>query len=384
MTLFDIKRLGPGTARDARPTVLVVDDEDGNLRVLRFVLAEHYHVLEAHDGQEALELIEGLPAEQRPAVVLSDQRMPRMTGVELFERLRETLPDAIRIIITGHVDVAAVVDAINRAGIHKFIVKPLDRDQLLLTVERAVETWTLRCRLDAHVRELEAVVAERTRELEEKNRALQQACSELERASLRDPLTGLGNRSMLDRALRGDVERRRDGQLRGAFLLVDIDHFKAINDQHGHAAGDAVLSALGRILLAQCRDGDIAVRWGGDEFLLYLRVDDAAHALACAARLRQTVASTPLVLQGRRGLQPTCSIGIACLPFAATEPQPVDWQCALSVADAALYEAKRGGRNASVCLAANEALPADFQTRVARAPLELVTDGILHLLREPA
>jgi len=132
VSLFKKERLDAMAPRgEPAHSVLIVDDEPGNLSVLRAMLGQRYRLLEARDGDEALALIEGLPDSLHPQVVLSDQRMPRMAGVELCERLRERLPEAIRIILTGFVDVGAIVDAINRAGIYKFIVKPYDREPAL-------------------------------------------------------------------------------------------------------------------------------------------------------------------------------------------------------------------------------------------------------------
>ena len=164
MSMFKRERLAQVEAKSAsdqpKHTVLIVDDEDGNLRALRSVLGNDFNILEAKDGQQALELLQSLPPDQAPAVILSDQRMPRMTGVELFAHLRETLPATIRIIITGFVDVGAIVEAINRAGIYKFVVKPYDQKQLRLTVDRAIEASEERKRIEGQIQGLETKVGE--------------------------------------------------------------------------------------------------------------------------------------------------------------------------------------------------------------------------------
>ena len=353
MSLFKAERLAQINRRpDVAPThaILIVDDEAGNLRVLRVALAERFRVLEATDGQHALELLQSLPPDQGPSVILSDQRMPRMTGVELFEKVRELLPDSIRIIITGFVDVGAIVDAINRAGIYKFVVKPFDRNELLLTVDRAIEAFEMRRKILEHIEQLEHKVRERTRELEAKNEALQDAYAEIERASLTDPLTGLGNRRSFNRRLDQAPEQRRGQGQRLAYLLIDLDHFKSVNDGYGHAAGDAVLSKMGEILQQNCRGDDLAVRWGGEEFLLRIDVDDELEALACAERVRQQVRATDFALSDGQILKRTCSIGIACQPFLPDAPESLNWEHVLSLADAALYLAKKNGRDASFAI----------------------------------
>jgi diguanylate cyclase (GGDEF)-like protein len=377
MGVFKKERLQQIGADDHAPrhTILVVDDEDGNLRAMRAMLDPMFRVLEANDGRQALELLDKLEPAQAPSVILSDQRMPRMTGVELFERVRERLPDTIRIIITGFVDVNAVVDSINRAGIYKFVVKPFDREDLLLTVQRAIEAFELRRQIEAHVAQLEQKVRERTRELEAKNQALVEAYAQIEQASLTDPLTGLGNRRFLARRMQSDGPRRRL-----AFVLIDLDHFKAVNDRYGHAAGDALLGEFAQILREHCREGDTATRWGGEEFLLTIAVDDEDAALRCSERLRAAVEAHEFDLGGGTRLARTCSIGFACLPFEGAAGAGLAWERVVDIADAALYQAKRGGRNAVVGYACAGRLPDDCRERLAD-PEALCSAGLLRVLR---
>jgi diguanylate cyclase (GGDEF)-like protein len=318
-------------------------------------------------------------------VILSDQRMPRMTGVELFERLRDSMPAAIRIIITGFVDVGAIVDAINRAGIYKFVVKPFDHHELKLTVDRAIETFEMRRQIERHVEELEDKVQQRTRELEEANQALRLAYTEIERASLTDPLTGLNNRryvvGTLDRRERRAAAGNGHADDRSAFLLIDIDHFKSVNDTYGHAAGDAVLRGIAGVLREQCREGDLAARWGGEEFLLQVAVVDEAQALVLAGRVRCAVEAASFDLGDGRQLKRTCSIGVACWPFCTA--QPLGWEQVVAVADSALYMAKRGGRNAALCLTADGELPTGFERALAEDPQGLLDRGELRVMRQP-
>lgn len=393
MSVFKRERLAEMAANAAASharSVLIVDDEEGNLRVLRAMLDGKYRIQEAHDGKEALDWLESVARDEQPAVILSDQRMPNMTGVELFEEIRDRLPQTIRIIITGFVDVGAIVDSINRAGIYKFIVKPFDRDDLLITVDRAVEAFELRRQVDDYVHQLEAKVRERTAELESKNEALKLANAEIEKVSLSDPLTGLGNRRFLARTLNTDeaegerANRRHSGGQRTAFLLVDVDHFKLVNDTHGHAAGDAVLTTLAEVLRRHCREGDTAARWGGEEFILKIAVEDENQALGCASRLRQAVAATVFSIGNGESLRKTCSIGVACLPFDVTAPMRLNWEHVVAVADAALYMAKRNGRNAAYCLSPVAGLPADFELRLTTDIEAFCRDGVLRVARDSA
>lgn len=119
-------------------TVMIVDDKSANLAVMAAILRPHFRLLEASDGQEALTMLQNMEDRGEVACIISDHRMPRLTGVELFEQLQPLMPDAVRVIVTGYIDVDAVVDAINKAEVYKFIVKPFDAKEFLETVQQAV------------------------------------------------------------------------------------------------------------------------------------------------------------------------------------------------------------------------------------------------------
>lgn len=232
-------------------------------------------------------------------------------------------------------------------------------------------------RLEARELELEGVVAARTaelaqrgRELESKNAELEVAYARIEEASLTDPLTGLRNRRFLEQAIGADVEsalrRPTEGSL--VFLLADLDHFKRVNDEHGHAGGDAVLVEIAALLRATVRAADHLVRWGGEELLVVARFVDPAHGAELAEKLRAAVAAHRFVLPDGVTISRTVSIGFAALPFAAAEPRAVGWEGVVDAADAALYAAKRSGRDGWVGVAPAAGRPA------AAVLARLVTD----------
>ncbi|HXA47438.1 MAG TPA: response regulator [Burkholderiaceae bacterium] len=138
-TLAQLNQAQASTARQYN--VLVVDDKDSNLSVMSAILRNDYHVLEARDGQEALALIESLEDPESLACIVSDYRMPRLNGVELFEKAQLIAPKTSRIIVTGFIDIDAIVDSINRGGICKFIVKPFEASDLLDAVRSAVQSY---------------------------------------------------------------------------------------------------------------------------------------------------------------------------------------------------------------------------------------------------
>jgi diguanylate cyclase (GGDEF)-like protein len=162
---------------------------------------------------------------------------------------------------------------------------------------------------------------------------------EIMRLAATDPLTGVANRRHFMERAAAEVERaRRSGQAL-SLLMVDADHFKKVNDTHGHDVGDAVLKALAAALVANVRPMDVVARLGGEEFAVLLPEASVATAAESGERLRAAVGAL-LVPHGDEGVAFTVSIGAAAV---AAEPQGVE--AALKAADAALYEAKQGGRN---------------------------------------
>ena len=215
--------------------------------------------------------------------------------------------------------------------------------------------WRVR-RLQARSRQLDGLVRERTAELDE-------AYPRIEDASLTDPLTRLRNRRFLEQSVDGDLEiavrRREDGEkAAGAsdllFLMLDLDHFKSVNDTHGHSAGDAVLVQTAAILRATFRASDSIVRWGGEEFLVIARFVNRREAPLLAEKLRAALEAHEFRLDDGTVLRRTGSIGFAAYPFAPDQPRAVGWEEVVDLADFALYAAKRSGRNLWVGIEAGE------------------------------
>jgi diguanylate cyclase (GGDEF)-like protein len=183
------------------------------------------------------------------------------------------------------------------------------------------------------------------RKLRTTNRLLGEKNRELSIRSSRDPLTALYNRRFFQDfiggvEIRGD-RRRGDDRTTEAMLLVDLDHFKEINDRHGHAAGDAVLVAVAQRL----RETDMIVRWGGEEFLVFVAAAQAGAVDEIALRIMHAVAARPFVHRGT-SIAITASVGFVPMPVPPrTDPLP--WERAIALADMALYLAKVHGRNRS-------------------------------------
>lgn len=186
------------------------------------------------------------------------------------------------------------------------------------------------------------------RKVRNANQQLRQANDQLAYNSLHDPLTGLLNRRSLHEFMQKRTEQGERRQLPTAstdgFILLDIDYFKHINDHHGHAAGDAVLIEIGQRLKQLTRQGDMVLRWGGEEFLIVLRNLNQTALTNFTNRALQVIGSTPVPYQNS-SIPVTASAGFLTLPFAAVDETQLNWEKALKLADMALYMGKVHGRN---------------------------------------
>ncbi|WP_374438001.1 diguanylate cyclase domain-containing protein [Inhella sp.] len=185
------------------------------------------------------------------------------------------------------------------------------------------------------------------------NQALLQVLSE------RDPLTQLANR----RHFLAAMQARGAEPLTGGLLMLDIDHFKRINDSHGHGAGDQVIQAVAKRLQRTLREGDLLVRWGGEEFLIMAPSLKPAHVQLLADRLLIAVADAPISIGAEQQLRVTISIGFVCFPLPPAGLS-LHWERAVNWADLALYAAKHRGRNRAVGITEAQAEDDEAQARI--------------------
>jgi len=205
--------------------------------------------------------------------------------------------------------------------------------------------------LEAERKRLEEAVAERSAELAAANR-------ELREASFTDALTGARNRRFFSTVIEDDVNRtlrvhstppaNRPRNCDLLFYIVDIDHFKEVNDEYGHDRGDGVLAEVARRLTQVVRDSDRLIRWGGEEFLLISRDADRSRGDVLAGRIMQSVGSEPFDLGGGQRVRRTCSVGWAPFPWYPDSTRTFAFTEVLKMADRAMYVAKQTGRNRSV------------------------------------
>jgi diguanylate cyclase (GGDEF)-like protein len=326
-----------------RCTVLVVDDEPYILPTLKALLAEEFDVLVAPGAEQAQQVMQGRPVD----ILLTDQKMPRRTGIQLLEWARLHSPETIRLLMTGYSELEDAVEAINRGHVYYYLLKPWRTEDLLQVLRNAADKFQLERKREQLLRELQALnrelerrVGERTRELEEANLLLEQRARELERLALTDPLTGLFNRRAMDELIGFELKRhaRYSGPL--ALGYVDVDHFKRVNSEYLLTGGDQVLRGLARVLSASVREVDSIGRVGGEEFLVIARDTDAAGVSILAERIRSTVESSPVEYNGQE-IRITVSVGFA----VAEAGIPAEHEDMTRLAAAALDHAKRTGRN---------------------------------------
>ncbi len=307
--------------------VLVVEDDPIIRSMLQTWLQDtsHHTVMTAVNGREALEKA----LEFKPHVVLTDWRMPVMDGLELCQSLRgsEWGQSIYVLMLTSADNEEDLVRAFD-AGVDDYIAKPVNMRALSARLKGAWRYVRLREAWEVDHERLTRMASE----LALSNRQLQQA-------ALTDPLTSLANRRAGLAALSQAYSACTRHGLALSVISIDIDHFKAINDTHGHAAGDVVLRQIANTIKAGSRKDDTVCRWGGEEFLVIspnVNLEDTVHA---AERLRRQIAALDMQVRGKP-VPVTASFGLAAWNAKLASQDQL-----LSLADEALYKSKSGGRN---------------------------------------
>ncbi len=309
--------------------ILVVDDDPVSLRILEQALAQEGHqVTTARDGREALQLA----LEHNPQAVISDWMMPRMDGVELCRTLRsiEQGREMYFLLLTSCDDEQRTVQAFE-AGVDDYITK-------------AISPRLLMARLKGSQRLIEIKAArERDRiNMSEQVKELAIAKRRLKATANTDVLTGLPNRRAIIEALEAEWSVSIGSGAPLSVIMIDVDHFKQVNDRHGHDVGDEVLREIARVLRANIRLGEVVARLGGEEFLVICPNTRHDQAVMGAERMRQAI-ERKLIHAGSFTGAVTASFGVAERLAVMQDSAQL-----LKRADEAVYQAKASGRNA-VC-----------------------------------
>jgi diguanylate cyclase (GGDEF)-like protein len=286
--------------------ILIVEDDLMQRRFLQVLLTQSgREVITAADGEAAWEMLQ----KERIQIVITDWMMPVLSGPELIKRIRATnLPHyTYLVLLTSKSTQNSIVEGL-KAGADDYLIKPFDRNELMARL----------------------AIAERILKLEER----------LEQMATHDTLTDLLNRRALYAGAQTELNRsvRENSPL--SMIMLDIDHFKSVNDTYGHTAGDSALCLVAETLLQNKRDYDLVGRWGGEEFLALLPKTILVDAVAIGERFRAGIEAARLQMPGGKAVKITVSLGVSSTLFGS-----LDIETLIHQADEALYLAKNAGRN---------------------------------------
>ena len=288
------------------PSVLIVDDDEDILAALTDLLSDRYRLTLAHDGAEALTILRDGSFD----LAIVDLDLPVVDGLSIVKAVHygngHGSPPAF-LLLSGQSDPAVKAEAL-ALGTVDYMTKPFDPDELLARMTRILTTVTREASLLSD--------------------------------AMTDSLTGLANYRCFAQNLDREVERsRRYGQPL-SLITLDLDHMKAINDEHGHDAGDDAIKLIAKVLTDAVRSFELVARQGGDEFAIILPDTGASDARQLADRLHEAVRA-----QAVMGLKLSASIGLASWQDGDGVERQVEASALLKASDEALYRAKRGGRN---------------------------------------
>jgi diguanylate cyclase (GGDEF)-like protein len=296
-------------------TILIIDDSD-KLReqIVRIItdVALFDRILEAQDGIDGLKIV----LNEHVDLIICDLEMPRMDGFRFISTLqsREELRDIPVIMLTGREDRDMKIKGLEQ-GASDYVTKPFDAGELVARVKVQLKIKGLQDDL------------RRTNE-------------KLLEISNTDPLTGLYNRRYLMEILDKEFQRARRKKWTLSMIMLDIDHFKSVNDTYGHQNGDLVLVEVAKQLQYELRSYNVAARYGGEEFVILMPESSQSETLFVAEKIRTSVQGIAFAKE-MNGLIITVSLGVALFPAAKVD-------CIDSLirqADEALYRAKHNGRN---------------------------------------
>ncbi|MDO8755121.1 MAG: diguanylate cyclase, partial [Anaerolineales bacterium] len=293
--------------------ILIVEDEPIYRQMVKKYLHEAgYEIVEAEDGQSAWNLFQQEPFH----LVITDWQMPGLNGPELIQNIRTSGQKTYTyiILLTAMDNKENVVLGLE-SGADEYLTKPFNSKELIARVASGM----------------------RILRLEEQ---LMQAHQQMEILAMHDGMTGLLNRRAIEEYAEAEFDMAVRNKRPLCVVLLDIDHFKSVNDRFGHKFGDHTLRQAAKILTEDLRSYDRVGRWGGEEFILVLPDTDLAFAAAVAERVRLRIAEMQISMDNGESFSINISLGVAC-----TSAQFPSLTKLIDAADQALYQAKQAGRN---------------------------------------
>lgn len=303
----------------SKAKILLVEDSRSQAKVTKdFLEKSGYEVDWVADGKSAIMKVRTQPVD----IVLLDYVLPDINGHEVCRwlKLNEHTKGIPIIMITTRSGTKNKVSSLE-AGADDCLPKPYNEIELNARIYACLRTKALQD------------------ELRDKNRQLQEMLTKVEALAVSDSLTGLFNRRHCENALEGEFGRTIRYSTALSCLMIDIDHFKKVNDEYGHRTGDMVLRETAQIIKNNAREVDTVARWGGEEFVVLLPQTEKKNGEFFAARLVKVISEHQF--PGIPGKHITVSIGIASVPDTSIETG----EKLVNASDYALYEAKRKGRN---------------------------------------
>jgi two-component system cell cycle response regulator len=305
--------------------ILLVEHKSPQASVMKNLLESCDHeVIVADDGGAIVSIVET----HNPDVIILDCLLPGLDSAQVCRCLKQNRDTSgIPIILLTDKNSTTDKVAVLTAGADDYILKPCDDDELSALICARLRTksgWD---------------------ELKQKTHQLQEMLTRVETLAQLDSLTGLYNRRRFEMLIGTEFKRAVRHELPLSCLVLDIDHFKTVNDTHGHQAGDQVLREMVRVIQQNIREIDTPARWGGEEFIILSPNTPKENALTVGERIRRAVANNGF--SGVHHRQITVSIGIAGIP----DPAMKTMEQLIHAADLSMYEAKKGGRNRVVVAA---------------------------------
>jgi len=303
----------------SKANVLLVEDNKTQAAIIKDFLEKNgYRVSTVEDGMSAFKAAKTSNVD----IILLDRILPDIDGSDVCRwlKLDQATRDIPVIMLTARGEMADKVSGLE-AGADDYLPKPFDETELNARIY-------VRLRSKTH-----------QDELKKKNRQLEDMLTRVESLAIMDPLTGIYNRRRFETIFNSEFKRATRYQLPLSCMMIDIDHFKKVNDTHGHQEGDTVLKELSQVVQATIREVDTPARWGGEEFVVLSPNTTLENGLRAAERVRKAVANHAFT--GMDGKKVTVSIGVAAIPAPDLDSQDK----LIHAADIAMYAAKKNGRN---------------------------------------
>jgi diguanylate cyclase (GGDEF)-like protein len=294
--------------------ILFVDDEPDVLSAIsRLLRKESYIAHYAGNGQDALAIM----AETLIHIIVTDVKMPGMDGLTLLRLIKESYPDTVRLALSACLHIGQLLPSINTGEIFRYITKPTRQEDLKSSLQDAINYIKIRNDHIAHIHELE----EKSEKLEQALEQQQEVEKQLRRLAIKDDVTELYNRRFLSYSLEQLFDRCKHNGNDLSCLIIDLDHFKQINDDHGYAFGDFLLKEFASRLIKMISSTDLGFRFGGARFIVLMPNTTLEIAMVLGKTILDSCRSTPFVYEDQ-SITITVSIGAASLK--RNQPQTPD------------------------------------------------------------